>query len=54
MYWFRPSSVDLHMEFELVGTLLGLAIYNTHVLALSFPMLTYRCYTLRMLAALML
>ena len=31
------------LQFELVGTLLALAIYNGHVLELSFPMVTYKC-----------
>ena len=42
MYWFRPSKLDMHMEFELVGIMIGLAIYNSHLLEFSFPMLTYR------------
>ena len=31
------------MEFEMVGTLLGLAIFNNHILALSLPLLVYQC-----------
>ena len=31
------------MQFELVGTLVALAIYNAHTLELAFPMLIYRC-----------
>lgn len=42
MYWFRASQIDMSMEFELVGTMIGLAIYNSHLLEFSFPMLTYR------------
>ena len=42
MYWFRASNIDMSMEFELVGTMIGLAIYNCHLLEFSFPMLTYR------------
>ena len=42
MYWFRASKIDMTMEFELVGTMIGLAIYNSHLLEFSFPMLTYR------------
>ena len=42
MYWFRASNIDMSMEFELVGTMIGLAIYNSHLLEFSFPMLTYR------------
>ncbi len=43
LYWFRAAGIDLAMEFELVGIMLGLAIYNSHILEFSFPMLTYRC-----------
>ena len=42
MYWFRASKIDMTIEFELVGTMIGLAIYNSHLLEFSFPMLTYR------------
>lgn len=42
VYWFRASKIDMTMEFELVGTMIGLAIYNSHLLEFSFPMLTYR------------
>lgn len=45
MYWFRASQIDLSMEFELVGIMIGLAIYNSHLLEFSFPMLTYRSGT---------
>ena len=43
VYWFRASSLELAMEFELVGTLLGLAIFNNHILDLAFPTLVYQC-----------
>ena len=42
VYWFRASSLELAMEFELVGTLLGLAIFNNHILDLAFPTLVYQ------------
>ncbi|KAK9795199.1 hypothetical protein WJX73_005563 [Symbiochloris irregularis] len=42
LYWFRSSSMDFRMEFELVGTLLALAIYNGHTLELPFPLVIYR------------
>lgn len=41
-YWFRASSLELDMEFELVGLLLALAIYNNHILEVSFPMVVYK------------
>ena len=43
VYWFRASSLELSMEFELVGTLLGLAIFNHHILDIAFPTLVYQC-----------
>ncbi len=41
-YWFRSSRINMDMEFQLVGILLGLAIYNNHILQVSFPVLVYR------------
>lgn len=41
-YWFRSSRIPMDLEFQLVGILLGLAIYNNHILEVSFPMLIYR------------
>lgn len=35
--WFRPSDLDMDLEFELVGILIGLAIYNSHILEFQFP-----------------
>lgn len=41
-YWFRASGLDLSMEYELVGLLLALAIYNNHILEVSFPLVVYK------------
>jgi ubiquitin-protein ligase E3 A len=41
-YWFRASSLELDMEYELVGLLLALAIYNSHILEVSFPLVIYK------------
>ena len=41
-YYFRASGLDMNMEFELVGLLLGLAIYNQHILEVSLPMAIYK------------
>lgn len=41
-FWFRASSLDLDIEFELVGLLLALAIYNNHILDISFPLVVYK------------
>ena len=42
-FWFSASSMlGLEMEYELIGMLVGLAIYNGHILEFRFPMLIYR------------
>jgi len=40
--WFMPSNMDLELEFELIGILIGLAIYNNHILEFQFPLALYR------------
>jgi ubiquitin-protein ligase E3 A len=40
--WFNSDSLESDMEFELVGTLLGIAIYNSIIIDLHFPMVVYR------------
>ncbi|GAX73417.1 hypothetical protein CEUSTIGMA_g869.t1 [Chlamydomonas eustigma] len=40
--WFRPSDMELDLEFELVGILIGLAIYNSHILEFQFPQVLYK------------
>ena len=42
LMWFNGSSLEANMEFELVGVLMGLAIYNSTILDVSFPKVTYR------------
>ena len=41
-YYFRPSALELHLEFELVGLLVGLAVYNNHILEAAFPPVVYK------------
>jgi hypothetical protein len=41
-FWFNPLAQDMSAEFGLVGTMLGLAIYNSVILDLPFPMLVYK------------
>jgi len=41
VHWFNGNSKDL-LEFELIGTLLGLAIYNSVILDLHFPLVVYK------------
>ncbi|KAL6756665.1 hypothetical protein V8C86DRAFT_2644732 [Haematococcus lacustris] len=42
LHWFRASHMDSDTEFELVGILIGLAIYNAHILEFSFPLVLYK------------
>ena len=42
MLWFNSDSLEATMEFELIGTLLGLAIYNAVILDVSFPHIVYK------------
>jgi len=42
-FWFSAAAMlGLEMEYELIGMLVGLAIYNGHILEFRFPMLIYR------------
>lgn len=40
--WFNSDSLEATMEYELIGTLLGLAIYNAVILDVSFPQVVYK------------
>jgi ubiquitin-protein ligase E3 A len=40
--WFNKDSLESSMEFELMGILLGLAIYNGIILDLHFPEVVYK------------
>ncbi|KAG6613726.1 HECT E3 ubiquitin ligase [Phytophthora cinnamomi] len=40
--WFNSDSLEATMEFELIGTLLALAIYNAVILDVSFPHIVYK------------
>ncbi|GIL42536.1 hypothetical protein Vafri_497 [Volvox africanus] len=42
LHWFRPSRLEMDLEFELVGILIGLAIYNSHILEFQFPSVLYK------------
>uniref|UniRef100_A0AAV1UAM6 HECT-type E3 ubiquitin transferase n=1 Tax=Peronospora matthiolae TaxID=2874970 RepID=A0AAV1UAM6_9STRA len=42
MLWFNSDSLEATMEFELIGTLLGLAIYNAVILDVNFPHIVYK------------
>lgn len=42
LFWFRKGSYELPLKFELVGIILGLAIYNNHILDIHFPLALYK------------
>jgi len=42
LYWFNHISLENELEFELVGVVLGLAIYNSVILDLHLPMVVYK------------
>ena len=39
---WQASPLELTTEYELVGILIGLAIYNSHILEFRFPLVTYK------------
>lgn len=41
-HWINPSSFESDGEYQLIGLLLGLAIYNNIILDIRFPMVIYR------------
>ena len=40
--WFNPASLENHEEFRLVGIVVGLAIYNSTILDVPFPLACYK------------
>ena len=42
LYWFNPDTIDSGINFELIGKILGLAIYNSIILDVHLPMVTYK------------
>ena len=41
-FWFSHLSIELETEYKLVGSVLGLAIYNGVILDLHFPPVVYK------------
>ena len=41
-FWFSHLSLELESEYRLVGSVLGLAIYNGVILDLHFPPVVYK------------
>ncbi|KAH9524841.1 putative E3 ubiquitin-protein ligase HTD2 [Bulinus truncatus] len=42
VHWFSPTPCDNYQEFNLVGVLMGLAVYNSINLDIRFPSVCYR------------
>ena len=41
-YWFNPNTIESNLNFELIGMILGMAIYNSIILDVHLPMATYK------------
>ncbi len=42
LMYFNQHTFEIGLEFELIGTLLGVAIYNSIILDIHFPMVVYK------------
>eukprot|EP01104_Vermistella_antarctica_P010555 TRINITY_DN2822_c0_g1_i2.p1 TRINITY_DN2822_c0_g1~~TRINITY_DN2822_c0_g1_i2.p1 ORF type:complete len:297 (+),score=94.31 TRINITY_DN2822_c0_g1_i2:340-1230(+) len=42
LFWFNRNSLESETEFELIGKVIGLAIYNGVILNLNFPFIVYK------------
>jgi E3 ubiquitin-protein ligase HECTD2 len=42
VYWFNGASTDNIREYNLVGILMGLAVYNAIILDIRFPLVCYK------------
>ncbi|KAL5021403.1 hypothetical protein ScPMuIL_000558 [Solemya velum] len=42
VHWFSSAHCDSFQEFNLVGVLMGLAVYNSIILDIHFPLLCYK------------
>ena len=42
VYWFNGASTDNIREYNLVGVLMGLAVYNAIILDIRFPLVCYK------------
>ena len=42
LLWFNPNSLETPVQFEFVGILIGLAIYNSVILDVRFPKVLYK------------
>jgi hypothetical protein len=42
MLWFNGNTFESNIKFELIGMLMGIAIYNQNILDLHLPMACYK------------
>jgi hypothetical protein len=42
VFWFNGNTFESNLKFELIGILMGLAIYNSNILDLHLPMACYK------------
>ena len=42
LYYFNPFTFEAPINFELVGAILGIAIYNSVILDVHFPLAVYK------------
>lgn len=42
LYWFNGDTFETNIKFELMGILMGIAIYNSVILDLHFPTACYK------------
>lgn len=42
LYWFNGNTFESTLKFELIGILMGIAIYNQVILDMHFPMACYK------------
>jgi hypothetical protein len=42
LFWFNGSTFEPNVKFELIGILMGVAIYNSVILDLNLPIAVYK------------
>lgn len=42
LLWFNGNTFESNIKFELIGMLIGIAIYNQNILDLHLPMACYK------------
>lgn len=42
LYWFNGNTFEPKMKFELIGMLMGIAIYNSVILDMHLPIACYK------------